>query len=79
LDYSFDWTDWLEEDDHVASFVVTTKGVSLVSSSMLDDTVTAVVAGGVPGREAWVKCEITTETVPVKTECRTIHLVVEDR
>jgi hypothetical protein len=79
LDYSFDWTDWLEEGDHVAGFEITTQGVSLVSASLSNDIVTAIVAGGVPGKAAWVRCKITTETEPSKTEYRTINLTIQQR
>lgn len=79
LDYSWDWSDWLPEGDAVYTYEVTSQGVSVVSASRTGGVVTAMVAGGTAGKDAWIRCKVTTEAEPRKTDFRTIHLVIAQR
>lgn len=79
LDYSWDWTDWLPEGDAVYTYEVTSQNVSVVSTSRTGAVVTAMVAGGVAGRDAWIRCKVTTEAEPRKTDLRTIYLNIVQR
>jgi hypothetical protein len=79
LDYSWDWSDWLPDGDAVYSYEVTSQNVSVVSTNRVGDVVTAMVAGGVPGKDAWIRCRVTTEAEPRKTDFRTIYLIIAQR
>jgi hypothetical protein len=81
LDYSWDWSRWLNGAD-IALFRVTAKGCTIEQFSMTGDVVTAQVSGGRIGVEAWIRCEIvtySTPTAPQKAESRTLYLQITTR
>lgn len=81
LDYSFDWGAWLAEGELISSYVVTVDGVTLNSHARSVDVVTAWVSGGTPdpGETASITCKVTTDSVPARTEQRTIYLKIRER
>ena len=81
LDYSFDWTDWLDAGEAIATYAVTVDGVTLDSQSRDGAVVTGWVSGGTagPGVVASITCEITTDALPSRTDQRTIYLKIRER
>lgn len=81
LDYSFDWGDWLASGESVASYAVTVDGVTLDSDSRGGAVVTAWVSGGsaLPGEVASITCRITTDSLPARTDQRTVYLKIRER
>lgn len=81
LDYSFDWTDWLNAGELIDSHVVTVDGVTKDSDTRSGAIVTAWVSGGaaIVGQMASVTCKITTNSVPARTEQRTVYLRIRER
>lgn len=78
LDYTFDWSDWLEGvSDSISTASVTASGATVESSSHANGLVTAWVSGGTDGTTASVTCRIV--TADGRTEDRTIYLIVEAR
>ena len=77
LDYAFDWSAWLAEDETVASQDVTATGVTVESDSTDGRIVSVRLSGGVAGRRASVKCEVTTSRG--QTDQRTLTVYVVDR
>jgi len=61
VDYKFDWTQWLESGDAIAtsSFVAST-GITLSSESKTDTSAVVWVAGGTVGKTYTVTNRITT-------------------
>ena len=80
LDYSFDWTDWLDGET-IAEYEVTVDGVTKVSDVRAGAIVTAWISGGVasPGTFASVTCSVTTDSSPQRTDERTIYLKIVER
>ncbi len=81
LDYSFDWADWLQAGELIESHVVTVSGVTKDSDTRSGAIVTAWVSGGtaIPGAVASITCQITTDSVPARTEQRTVYLKIRER
>lgn len=81
LDYSFDWEteDWLAAGESVSSYVVTVDGVTLSTHSRTGGIVTAWVSGGTVGEVASITCQITTDSVPARTDQRTVYLKIRER
>lgn len=79
LDYSFDWTDWLADGEAISTYAVTVDGVTKESDSRSGAVVTAWVSGGTAGDVASVTCSITTNSVPARTDHRTVYLRVRER
>ena len=80
LDYSFDWTDWMDGvTDTIDSVVITASGVAVDSIVPSGDVVTVWVSGGTPGEVATVTCSVTTNSTPARKDDRTIYLIVKER
>lgn len=81
LDYSFDWSDWLQAGELIASHVVTVDGVTKNSDTRSGAVVTAWISGGeaTGGSPASVTCSVTTDSVPARTEHRTVYLRIRER
>lgn len=78
LDYTFDWTDWLDlVSDTISTKTVTGSGVTIDSSNQVGGLVTAWVSGGTADTTATVTCKIV--TTGGRTEERTIYLLVRER
>ena len=71
LDYQFDWTDWLEDDESITNYGVTaTAGLTVTNVTEAAGIITAWIAGGTSGEYYEVRCEITTDAgrVDARTE-----------
>lgn len=81
LDYSFDWSDWLQAGELIASHAVTVDGVTKDSDTRSGAIVTAWVSGGsaLPGEVASITCLITTDSLPARTDQRTVYLRIRER
>lgn len=79
LDYSMDWSDWLAADESIATYDVTVSGVTKDSQSRAGAVVTAWLSGGVAGTVGSATFRITTNSVPARTDERTIYLRVQER
>ena len=61
LDYQWDWSDWLDSGDEIASAVFTVpSGLTNVSNSKTTTTATIWLSGGTAGETYEIACEITT-------------------
>lgn len=80
LDYKFDWSSWLETDEVISSYVLTVPtGLTEVTSSNDNDSVTVWLSGGTAGTTYEVVCRITTNSNPARTEDRTMDFKVIQR
>jgi hypothetical protein len=77
LDYAFDWSGWLAEDETIATFEVLTGDDITVDSSYESDGKVTVWLSGASARNVPVTCRIT--TTDGRTDDRTLTLVVADR
>ena len=61
LDYQFDWTGSLEEDETIASYTLTVPtGITSHDDSNTDTAVIFWLSGGTAGETYRIECEITT-------------------
>jgi hypothetical protein len=80
LDYTFDWTEWLDEGENIAAISVTVEGgIVLESAALAGAFVTAWVSGGIANEKALVTCQVTTSHVPPRIDQRSIWLLVVER
>lgn len=79
LDYTFDWSDWLDEGETITTSDVTVSGVVLESAALAGAFVTAWVSGGTAEQRASVTCKVTTSNVPPRIDQRTIYLLIAER
>lgn len=80
LDYKFDWSEWLQTAETIVTYTMTsTTGITQVSSSNDDDSVTVWFSGGTVGAEYGAGCKITTNSTPARIDERTITLYVAER
>ena len=78
LDYQWDWSAWLPDDDTIASATVTAEsGLTVDSSSNADATVTAWLSGGTVGESYDVTCRVV--TADGRTDDRTITLLIRQQ
>lgn len=62
LDYIWDWTDWLENDDIISREFVVPTGLTLVSSIIDGSLIRAWFQGGTANKSYTVVCRITTNS-----------------
>lgn len=80
LDYRFDWSDWLETGDAIATHTVSADtGITVDSSSITDSStsVTVWLSGGTVGATYDVACLIVTSAG--RTDERTVSVRVLER
>lgn len=78
LDYRFDWSEWLVEDDVIASYSLTVDdGVTLEKDSSDDEGVTIWVSGMDKDRDYRVRCHIV--TTQEREDTRTVTFLARDR
>lgn len=80
LDYTFDWSSWLETGETIASQTVTT-GTGLTEDSVAasDSAITVWVSGGTVGESYEISCEITTDNSPARVDERTITIRIQQQ
>ena len=82
LDYSFDWTTWLDAvGDTISSAVVSAdNGAEVYETDILGGKVVrAWVRGGTLGAKVSLTCEITTTNTPPRIDDRTVFLKIKER
>lgn len=80
LDYTFDWSNWLEDGEAIASRNVTVEnGITLDSSDFASPHITVWLSGGTAGETYDVTCEITTDNLKPRTDQRTMKIEVKER
>lgn len=80
LDYSFDWTTWLDGvADTISTASVTGVGVTVNTTAVVGKKVTAWVTGGTVGETATLTCEIRTANTPQRIDQRTVYLKIKER
>jgi hypothetical protein len=76
LDYTFDWTEWLDGDS-ISSAEVTVTGGTKGATSNTSTAVTVWVSGGTVGQTITVACKITTSAGRIDE--RSVRLKVQER
>jgi len=77
LDYTWDWSDWLDADTISSSSTTVETGLTEDSESHTTTTVTVWLSGGTPGEDYEVTNRIV--TAGGRTEDRTIVILVRER
>ena len=78
LDYTWDFTDWLDAiTDTLASHTVTATDVTVNSSSILGKTVVAWITGGAVGVRGAATARVV--TAGGRTDDRTIYFKIKER
>lgn len=78
LDWSWNWSDWLETGETITSHTVTVPtGLTLDASNEAAGVVTAWISGGTANNRYRVECKITTSEG--RTDERSITLSVQER
>lgn len=78
LDYAFDWSDWLDSGETIASTTITVAaGLTKDSDSESDGIVTIWLSGGTAGTSYTVACKIVTSSS--RTDERSITIMVINR
>ena len=78
LDYTFDWTNWLQSGEQITSNTVAVQsGLTAGTKTASATSVSQFVSGGTIGTTYTVACRITTNQN--RTDERTIYISVEHR
>ena len=78
LDYAFDWSDWLDSGETIASTTITVaSGLTKDSDSESDGIVIIWLSGGTAGTSYTVACKIVTSSS--RTDERSITIMVINR
>lgn len=77
LDYTWDWTAWLDGDTIASHTILPVAGITVESSGDTDQIVTAWISGGQIGVLYNLTCRIVTNGG--RTDDRTISILVRSR
>lgn len=85
LDYTFDWSEWLDAIPDLilpsgtrAEFPLASEGIVVDSFEVVDDRkVTVWVSGGTLGKKAQLTCRI--HTVGLRQDDRSVYMRIKDR
>lgn len=78
LDYQWDWSEWLAEDELIIDAVITVPdGLTLDSQDDADTTITVWLSGGTIDEGYQVTCHI--ETNQDREDDRSIYLICRER
>jgi hypothetical protein len=77
LDYTFDWTKWLDAlPDSIDSITTEEFGATVDSADVVGKMVPVFVSGGVRGGEAIITCNIVTNNDPPRQDSRSIRIKI---
>lgn len=80
LDYSVDWTSWLQTDETiVSSSWIIPSGLTKTTDAFDDKYATAWLTGGTEGETYTITNRITTNNVPPRTDDRSMNIFVTNR
>ena len=69
LDYDFDYSEWLDSSDDIASVDVSADtGITVESNSIVGQRVKAYLSGGTHGSTYKVECTVTTDAGRIKQD-----------
>lgn len=74
LEWSFDWSPWLDDTETITAYVLTPNGLTVVSDSETDGVVTAWLSGGTADTSYRVECKITTSAGRIDERSLTIRV-----
>ena len=78
LDYTLDWSGWLDGDEEITAVdVVADSSITVDAESFTATTTTAWVSGGAVGRTNEVQFTITTDSTPARVDVRTLRLRIK--
>lgn len=79
LDWNFDWSNWLDGDEEidVSTFIVSS-GITVNSTSNTATSATVWLSGGTAGVYR-VTNRVTTDSIPARTDDRSITIRVKER
>ena len=77
LDYTWDWTAWLGEDEILTATFTPDPGITVESSTFTPKTAVARVTGGSPATTYQVACTI--QTVANRTDKRTAVFLIKQQ
>lgn len=78
LDFGFNWSEWLEGNESIYSYVITAaSGITKVSDTNTTGSVIVWLSSGSPGVRYSIACRIT--TTGSRVDERTIKIDVRDR
>jgi hypothetical protein len=81
LDYAWDWSAWLAEDETITDKTVSVEpsGLTIDSSIISGGSVIAWLSGGDVDTDYAVTCHIETSNTPVREDDRTLTIQVRQR
>lgn len=79
LDYTFDWSKWLDDDEISTYEVIVPTGLALDEDAGDATKVTAWISGGEVGERYTVTCRITTINNPERIDERSVTFLISDR
>lgn len=80
LDFSFDWSDWLDNGETISlSVMEATTGLTIDSTTASLTSTTAWLSGGTSGRTYTLTNRITTNHVPARVDERSVTIRVTNR
>ncbi len=80
LDYTLDWSDWLNENESLTDVDVEISGATLVQKQITNRMATAWISGGSVGIAISLRFRITTDSAPVhRIDDRTLLINVAER
>jgi hypothetical protein len=78
LDFEFDWADWLQSGETIASYTITVEsGIVNESDAESSGMVTVWLSGGTDGMNYIIACEIVSSDS--RTDERSMRILVADR
>lgn len=79
LDYTFNWQEWLNEGDSIASYNFSLEGgddsLSILGQDLIDNNCIVLLSGGTPQTGYTIKCSITTADGLVEHSTRGIFIM----
>lgn len=80
LDYTLDWSDWLNDGENLIAVDIAVDGVTLVQTQLTNQMVTAWISGGTVGNTVSLRYRITTDSSPVqRIDDRTLKIRIAER
>ena len=80
LDYSWDWSQWLQNGETIASAqIIADVGITVGSTTTGVATVVAWLSGGTVGQTYTVTCRVTTSNTPARIDDWSIYVNIRQK